>query len=252
MTRLASDSSGRGAFDEPTGDAPSALALRLLGAAFLLQATGSAVSGLLLAPVDLLANEAPDDMTATMADIADSEWQLRASIVGEMITAGGIVALGVMLFTVLRRHGQHVAAVALGLYVVEAALLAFREVLVFALWRASEEAAGPAGPDRLLEQATMLYESQSFAYSLHTLAFAAGATIFYSLFARSRVLPRALVVLGLIAAPLALVSELLVLFGVDVPLYLFLPNLPFELGAGLWLVIRPKVAISTGLDEHSS
>lgn len=90
--------------------------VQLLGAAFLLQAIGSAASGLLLAPVDLLANSAPDDMAATMADIAANEGLLRASILGEMITAGGIVALGVMLYTLLRRYGQHVAGVALGLY----------------------------------------------------------------------------------------------------------------------------------------
>ena len=216
--------------------------LRLLGAAFLLQAIASAVSGLLLAPVDLLANSAPDDMAATMADIAANEWQLRASIIGEMITAGGIVALGVMLYTVLRRHGQHVAIVALGLYLVEAALLATREVLVFALWWTSEEATGQGATDTLLTQATMLYESQAFAYSLHTLVFAAGATIFYILFFRSGLLPRPLIALGLIAAPLALTGEALVVFGIDAPLILFLPNLPFELGAGLWLVLgsRPR------------
>ena len=84
-------------------------AVRLLGAAFLLQAIGSAVSGLVLAPVDLLRNSAPEDMAATMADIAANEWALRASIVGEMVTAGGIVALGVMLFMVLRRHGNSVS-----------------------------------------------------------------------------------------------------------------------------------------------
>lgn len=212
----------------------------LLGAAFLVQAVGSAVSGLVLAPVDLLANPAPDDMGATMADIAADEWLLRASIVGEMVTTAGIVALGVMLFVVLRGHGQNVAAVALGLYLVEAALLAVREVLVFALWWTSEEAATEGVTDSLLNQAAMLYESQVFAYSLHTLVFAAGATIFYVLFARSGVLPRPLIVLGLIAAPLALVGELLVVSGVEVPLFLFLPNLPFELGAGLWLVTRAR------------
>ena len=93
-------------------------AVRLLAAAFLLQAIGSAVSALVLAPVDLLRNSAPEEMAATMADIAANEWPLRASIVGEMITAGGIVALGAMLNTVLRRHGNNVAAVALGLYLV--------------------------------------------------------------------------------------------------------------------------------------
>jgi hypothetical protein len=210
--------------------------LQLLGAAFLLQAIGSAVSGLLLAPVDLLANSAPDDMAATMADLAANELQLRASILGEMITAGGIVALGVMLYAVLRPYGQHVAGVALGLYLVEAALLATREVLVFALWWTSDEAASQGVTDTLLTQATMLYESQAFAYSLHTLVFAAGATIFYVLFARSALLPRPLIALGLIAAPLALVGQALVVLGVDVPLIIFLPNLPFELGVGLWLL----------------
>lgn len=120
-----------------------------------------------------------------------------------------------------------------------------REVLVFALWWTSAEATSAGATDTLLTQATMLYESQAFAYSLHTLVFAAGATIFYILFARSGVLPRPLVVLGLVAAPLALVSRTMVVFGVDVPLYFFLPNLPFELGAGLWLAIRARPANTT-------
>ncbi len=228
--------------DTTTYSPPVSRNLRLLGAAFLLQAIGSAVSGLLLAPVDLLANAAPDDMAATMADIAANEWQLRASILGEMVTAGGIIALGVMLYTVLRRHGQNVAAVALGLYLVEAALLAFREVLVFELWWTSDQAATEGGADTLVTRGAALYESQAFAYSLHTLVFAAGATIFYVLFARARILPRPLMVLGLIAAPLALVSQVLVVVGVDVPLLLFLPNLPFELGAGLWLALYGRSA----------
>ncbi len=231
----------------PTDTSSGSRPLRLLGAAFLLQAIGSAVSGLLLAPVDLLANSVPDDMAATMADIAANEWQLRASILGEMVTAGGIVALGVMLYAVLGRHGRNVAPVALGLYLVEAALLAVREILVYGLWWTSEEAATEGVTDALVARGELLYESQSFAYSLHTLVFAAGATIFYILFARSGVLPRPLVVLGLIAAPLALVSEVLVLFAVDVPLFLFLPNLPFELGAGLWLILRGRSEQSVGV-----
>ncbi len=217
---------------------PGAATLRLLGAAFLVQAIGSAVSGLVLAPVDLLANSAPDDMVGTMSDIADGESLLRASIVGEMVTAAGIVALGTLLFAVLRRHGRNIAAVALGLYLVEAALLAMREVLVFALWATSEQAATNGVTEALTAQAAMLYEAQAFAYSLHTLVFAAGATIFYILFARSGLLPRVLVGLGLVAAPLALIGQALVVLGVDVPLYVLIPNLPFELGAGLWLVLR--------------
>ena len=233
--RAGADPEGNGSIDSRT--------YRLLGAAFLLQAIASAVSGLLLAPVDLLAPSAPDDMGAAMADLAANEWQLRASIVGEMVTVGGIVALGGLMFVVLRRHGRNVAMLAFGLYVVEAAILAMREVFVFALWWTSQEASAAAGTvDALLPQATMLYELQGFAYTLHTLAFATGATIFYILFARARILPRALVALGLIAAPAAAVGTVLMMFGVEVPLYVFIPNLPFELAAGLWLAVFARGA----------
>ncbi len=102
----------------------------------------------------------------------------------------------------------------------------------------SEQAATSGASEALTAQATMLYDAQTFAYSLHTLAFAAGATIFYVLFARSGLLPRVLIGLGLVAAPLALIGQVLVVLGIDVPLYVFIPNLPFELGAGLWLLLR--------------
>lgn len=214
--------------------------LRFLGVAFLVQAIASALSGLVLAPVDLLADSAPDDMAATMAEIVDGERLLRASIVGEMVTAFGIVALGTLLYFVVRRHGRILATIALGLYLVEVGLLAVREALVFGLWSTSRQAAGSGVTAELTAQATTLYEMQAFAYSLHTLAFAAGATIFYLLLARSALLPRVLIGLGLVAAPLALVGQTLVLLGIDVPLYVFLPNLPFELAAGLWFLLRGR------------
>jgi hypothetical protein len=118
---------------------------------------------------------------------------------------------------------------------------------VFALWWTSEESAGQGATDTLLTQAAMLYESQAFAYSLHTLVFAAGASIFYVLVYRSGILPRPLIVLGLVAAPLALVCQAIVVLGVDVPLILFLPNLPFELGAGLWLLLRSRPRDAQGV-----
>lgn len=74
----------------------------------------------------------------------------------------------------------------------------------------------------------MLHDAQTFAYSLRTLVFAAGATIFYTLFARSGLLPLLLVGLGLIAAPLALIGQVLVVLGIDVPIYVFIPNLQFH------------------------
>jgi hypothetical protein len=211
--------------------------LRWLGAAFLLQAIASAVSGLLLAPIDLLASSPPDDMAGAMADLAANEWQTRASIVGEMVTAAGVVALGVLLYTVVRHRGPIMALVAMALYLVEVAMLAVRETVVYGLWWTSHDAVGNGTVDAMVDQATLLYQSQNFAYSLHMMLYAIGATIFYVLLAQARVLPWPLIGLGLIAAPLALVGTVVEMMGTAVPLWVFLPGLPFELGAGLWLAL---------------
>ena len=63
-------------------------------------------------------------------------------------------------------------------------------------------------------------------------------TLFYYLLFKSAYVPKALAIFGLIAAPLAFVGELMGLFGIRVPLVVFLPNLPFELTIGVWLLVK--------------
>jgi hypothetical protein len=163
-----------------------------LGAAFLLQAVASAVSGLFLVPVDLAKPSVSGDISDTMTHIANHALRMRASIVGEMITAFGIVLLGVMLFVTLKKQNGKIALVALGLYLVEAALLAVREILVFSLLRTSQESVIAGHPAYLQALGNLFFEAQSFGYSLHTLVFALGATLFYYLFSKSGYIPRVL------------------------------------------------------------
>lgn len=206
---------------------------RFLGAAFLLQAVASAVSGLfLLQPLIV-----PDDMAATLANVANHATQMRASFVVEMVTAMGIVMLGALLYTILKKQNRPMALVALGLYVMEATILAASRIPAFALLRVSQASLAGGDPGYLQALGSLFYESQSFGYDLHMLPFALGATLFYYLFFNSRVIPRVLALWGLVAAPLALVGTVLTLLGYAVPIVVFLPNLPFELGAGLWLLI---------------
>jgi len=206
---------------------------RLLGAAFLFQAVASLVSGLLLGSLIVSGN-----ITASMTNISNNALQMQASIVGEMFTAIGIVILGVLLFVTLKKQNGKIALVALGLYVIEAALLAASRIPAFSLLLVSQESVTAGHPAYLQALGNLLYESQSFGYSLHILPFALGATLFYYLFFKSRYIPRVLSLWGLIAAPLALIGILFVLFGYDVPIVVFIPNLPFELGIGIWLLVR--------------
>ena len=73
--------------------------------------------------------------------------------------------------------------------------------------------------------------------------FALGGTLFYYLLFKSGYVPRALALTGLIVAPLAFIGTVGELFGINVPLILFIPNLPFELAIGLWLIVKGFVTV---------
>jgi hypothetical protein len=207
---------------------------RLLGAAFLLQAIASLVSGLLLLQPLIVPGSIIDSMTS----IANNAVQMRASIVGEMITAIGIVMLGTLMYTILREQNRNMAIVAMGLYLVEATLVAASRIAAFSLLLISQESVLVGHPDYLQTLGDLFYRLQSFGYDLHMLPFALGATLFYYLFLKSRLIPRVLAVWGLIAASLALIGMPFSLFGYDVPIVVFIPNLPFELTIGVWLLVK--------------
>ena len=207
---------------------------KLLGAAFLLQAIASLVSGLILLQPLIV----PGNIIDIMTNISNNALQMRASIVVEMITAIGIVILGVLLFITLKKISMKISLVALGLYIIEAGILAASRIPAFSLLRISQESVIAGHPTYLQTLGNLFYESQSFGYNLHMLAFALGATLFYYLFFKSGFLPRVLSLWGLIAAPLALIGILFSLFGYNVPIVVFLPNLPFEVTMGIWLMVK--------------
>ena len=207
---------------------------RLLGAAFLLQAVAALVWSAFLLPPLIVS----DSITDTMTNIANNALQMRASIVVTMITAIGIVMLGALLFVTLKKQNMNIALVALGLYLIEAALLAASRIAVFSLLRISQESVIAGHPAYLQTLGNLFYESAEFGDWLHMLPFALGATLFYYLFFKSGYIPRALSLFGLIAALLALIGTPFALLGYDVPIVVFLPNLPFELTIGVWLMVK--------------
>ena len=208
--------------------------VRFLGAAFLIQAVASLVGMLFLQQPLII----PGNIIDTMNNISNNAVQMRASIVFIMITAMGIVLLGALLFETLKKQNMKIARVAFGLYLLEAAILAASRIPAFSLLRVSQASVMAGHPEHLQVLGKLFYDSAEFGDWLHMLVFAVGATMFYSLFFKSRLIPRGLSVWGLVAAPLALVGTLVALIGYHVPIFVFLPNLPFELTMGVWLVVK--------------
>ena len=206
---------------------------RLLGAAFLLQAIASLVSTFLLTPLIV-----PGNITASMTNIANNATQMRASIVGEMIAVMGIVMLGALLYLTLKKQNEKIALVALGLYLVTAAIIAVSRIAAFALLHISQESVIVGHLDYFQTVGNLFYELQEFGYFLHMLPYTLGATLYYYLFYKSGFLPRVLALWGLIAALLAFIGSLFDHLGLAIPMIVFLPNLPFDLGVGVWLIVK--------------
>lgn len=208
---------------------------RVLGIAFLLQFITSFSSGVFLRGSWLV----PGDIAETMNRIAGNPLLVQANILLDMVTALGVVFLGAMLFVTLKKTSERIALVALGFYILEAALLAASRSETFSLLRISQEYAAAGEPVYLQTMGSLALESMNFVGdTLHMLAFCLGAILFYYLLYRSVVVPRWLSLWGLITMFPLLVGTLSAVFGYDLPFAIYLPYVPYEFVIGLWILIK--------------
>jgi hypothetical protein len=207
---------------------------RVLGVAFLLQAITDLISGLILK----LALTVPGDISKTMINIANKPWLMRANILGEITTAVGIIFLGAILFVTLRKQNENIALIALGFYILEAALLAASRIEAFSLLRISQEYVAAGNPAYLQTIGNLAFESMNFGYTLIMLPFCLGAILFYYLLYKSGVAPRALSLWGLITVFPCLIGTLFSVFGYQVPFFVYLPYVPFEFVIGVWILVK--------------
>lgn len=203
-----------------------------LGVAFLFQATTSLISGII--PMSLIV---PGNINQSMINIAGHAGLMRANFLGDLITAVGVIALGVLLFVVLRKHGEIFALIALGCYMLEVALGAVSKIPAFALLRVSQDYASKGRPEDLQTLGSLALETMNFGFGLLMLPFCIGAILFYYLLYKSHMIPRVLSGWGLISVVVVLVATVLVICGYKVPFLVYVPYVPFEWVVGAWILI---------------
>ena len=104
------------------------IAPRLVGAAFLFVFFASLISGLLLTSAVGSAR-----ISDILVNTSNQLTLMRLSILGQMVTSSGIVALAGLLYIVLHKQNKIIALVALGLWLAEAIFLAISQLGVLAL-----------------------------------------------------------------------------------------------------------------------
>jgi hypothetical protein len=207
---------------------------RFLGAAFLFVWVAFLVAFVL--PQTLLSGSMSDNLV----NISNNLTLMRISILVELVTSIGIVVLAVLLFVVLRKQNKIIALVALGWWLAEAITLAVSKLGAFALIPLSLEYVKAGAPDSSYFQTlgTLFYGVDRWGYDIHMWFFCLGGILWYTLFLKSRYIPRTLSLWGIVAVSLALIGTVMGWLGMPKPLVLVIPNGLFELAIGLWLVVK--------------
>lgn len=209
---------------------------RLLGAAFLVVIATSLVGGLLLGAA--LGDGAQANL---LPHLATRLTLARAGVVVDLGTSVGIVTLAALLYAVLHPYARNVARIAFGCWLLEAMFMALSRLGALALVHLSERFIDAGSPTSSAYQVVgdALYRGlYTPAYTVHMFFYGVGGLLWYGLFYRSATVPRAIALLGLLAAAVGLGGIIVELFGPTAPTIVFLPLLGFELLIGGWLLLR--------------
>jgi hypothetical protein len=106
---------------------------RLLGAAFLIVAVTSLISGLLL-----MSAVGSGSISDSLVNVSHQLTLVRLGSLGELVTSSGIVVLAGLLYLVLHKRNKIIALVALGWWLAEAIFLALSQIGTFALLPVSQ------------------------------------------------------------------------------------------------------------------
>ena len=213
---------------------------KLLGMMFVIVIIIGVLSGSLLTPLNYSMTGSPDNISETMINFSDNPTMVQTSIIGYLIEAAAIVLLSVLLYTNLKRQNRIIALWAFGLWIIEAVAITIRQINTFSLLYTAQEFVKAGAPNSSYFQTigSLFYKLMHFSYDTQMVVYCIGGILFYYLFLKSKYVPKMLAIFGIVVASLGFVGELFTIFGYDVPLYVFLPILPFELAIGVWLMVK--------------
>ena len=204
-----------------------------LGITLITQATTSIVGGVVgVGPFTDTKNA-----TAAMNSIAGNIGGVYAGVFLQIITALVVIALGVALYQAARHINETAAVVAFGFYITEAFIHIVCQIIVFALAGVSRQYA--VGADAALTAiGETLLSSRDFCGAIAMLPFGLGALLFYYMIMKAKIIPKWLGIWGLVTAPLVMIGWTLAAFGVPVPFALYVPYVPWEWVAGIYILVK--------------
>lgn len=209
---------------------------RYLGAAFLGVILTSLASG--TAAVAALGSGSD---SGVLASVSANAGTMHVAILAGLLNAVGILILGVLLYEVLAGQGRTMARVALLCWVGESVFYTITQVASAGLVRVGADAAGAGtlGSSPYLTLGGFLYHDVfELGSTILMFFYCAGGLLWYSLFFRSRFVPRPLSLFGLACVAVGLVGAAFELLGARLGMLPYAGIGVFELLIGFLLLAR--------------
>jgi hypothetical protein len=208
---------------------------RILGALFLIAMVTSLVGGIWLE--SFLA--APD----YLATISANETQVLLGVLLELINCIAVVGIAAVLFPLMRKYNEALAAGYLGTRVIEAIVLSVAVISPLLLVTLSQEylAAGASDAAYYQTAGALVIAARGHLASLLTpIFFSLAALLLYYFLYQSRLVPRFISVWGFIAVVSLFTWNMVEAFGMSVSagMVFALPMILNEIFLGLWLIVK--------------
>jgi hypothetical protein len=157
-----------------------------------------------------------------------------------LLAAGGDAAHGMLMFPVLNRHSQRIAASYAGARVIDAVFVAIMVLFIlFQIPLASESMkAGATNAAFFQSLGSVFSQAQLYAYHFGMLTVGCAGLMLNYAFYRARLLPRVLGVWGLVGYAVILCGSVLEIMGFNLNLLHTLPAGLWELFIGVWLIVK--------------
>jgi hypothetical protein len=188
---------------------------------------------------------APDPL----ASIAASSTLLALGVVLWLSAVVGDAAHGVLMFPLLRRHSERMALGYLSGRIVDATFIAVMALLILAQipLGAAYLAVGTADTSALQILTSVLHQAELYAYEFGMITVGISGLILCAVFYRTRLVPRALALWGLVGYAIFLGGSVLQVLGLDLHTTQAIPGGLWEGFMGVWLIAKGFSPSSTVL-----
>lgn len=203
----------------------------IVGVLFIVATAASLAASLLLNPVV----NATDYLTSVSANAN----QLIAGVLFDLVAAISVVLIAAMMFPILKRFHEGIAAGYLGLRTIEAVTFLPNIICTLLLLTLSREyvSAGAPASSSFQMSGTLLLGVREWVFPLNPIIAGTGMLLFNYLLYQSRLIPQWLSIWGLLGATLVMVAGLIGLFG-DFLYPLAVPIAVQEMALAVWLIVK--------------